>query len=47
MYLKIPVYLDNRSEEAISESSQMKGQHETVKLLYEEVRILQQKHLKP
>ena len=32
---------------AIPESSHIKEQHETTKLLYEEVRMLQQKHLKP
>ena len=38
---------DNPSEEAISESCKIKEQHETIKLLKKEVRILQQKHLKP
>ena len=33
--------------EAISKSNQNKEQHETTKLLNEEVRMLYQKHLKP
>ena len=31
----------------ISESFEIKEQHETIKPLYEEVRMLQQKHLEP
>ena len=41
LYMKILVYLDNPYEEAI-----YKQQHEIVKLLNEEARMLQQKHLK-
>ena len=45
-YLKILMpYLDNPSEEAITASSQIRKQHETIKLLNEEVRTLQQKCL--
>ena len=43
--LKILVYLDNASEEAISEKSQIKERHETIKLVNVETRILQQKYL--
>ena len=39
-------YLDNPSDEAISESSHTKEQRETIKLLNDEVRMLQQKYLK-
>ena len=46
LYLKILVNLDNPYEEAISENNQIKEQHETVKLLNEKRRIVQQKHLK-
>ena len=46
LYLKILVNLDNPFEEVISGNNQIKEQHETVKLLKEERRILQQKHLK-
>ena len=46
VYLKILEYLDNPSEEDRSESSQIKQQHETVKLLHEETSMLQQKHFK-
>ena len=46
LYLKILVYLDNPYEEAISENSRNKEQHETGKHLNEEARMLQQKHLK-
>ena len=45
LYLKILVYLDNASEEAISERSQIKERHETIKLVNVETRILQQKYL--
>lgn len=45
LYLKILVYLDNASEEAISEKSQIKERHETIKLVNVETRILQQKYL--
>ena len=38
---------DNPSEEDISESSLTKEQHETIKVLNEKARMLQQKHLKP
>lgn len=42
LYPKILVsYLANPSEEATSESNQIKGQHERVKILNEEVSILQ------
>ena len=41
------LYLDNPSEETLSKSSQIKEQHETIKLLNEEVMTLQQKHLQP
>ena len=42
IYLKIPMpYLDNPSEEAISEHILIKEQHETPKLLNEEIRMLQ------
>ena len=39
-------YLNNPSEEAISDSSQIEEQHET-KLLNEELRMFQQKNFKP
>ena len=39
------LYIDNPSEEAISESGQIKEQHETIKLLSEQVRMLQQKQV--
>ena len=45
LYLKILVYLDNASEEAISEKSQIKERHEAIKLVNVETRILQQKYL--
>ena len=45
--LKILVYLDNSHEGAIAENSQIKEQHETVKLIIEEATMLQQKHIKP
>ena len=45
LYLKILVYLDNASEEDISEKSQIKERHETIKLVNVETRILQQKYL--
>ena len=35
-------YLDNPSEKVLSESCQVKKQHETMKLLNEEIRMLQQ-----
>ena len=40
-------YLNSPSKETVSESSQIKEQHTTMKLLNEEVRMLQQKHVKP
>ena len=47
LYLKILVlYINNTSEKDISKSSQIKEQHEAIKLLNEEIRMLQQKHLK-
>ena len=45
LYLKILVYLDNASEEAISEKSQIKERHETIKPVNVETRILHQKYL--
>ena len=39
--------LDNSFKEALSGSSQIKEHHETIKVLNEEVRMLQQKNLKP
>ena len=45
LYLKILVYLDNASEEAISEKSQIEERHETIKLVNVETRILQRKYL--
>ena len=45
LYLKILVYLDNASEEAISEKSQIKELNETIKLVNVETRILHQKYL--
>ena len=48
IYTKIPMpYLDNPSEEAISENNQIKEYHETSRLLNEEIRMFQLKHLKP
>ena len=42
--LKVLVsYLDNSFEKAISECYQSSGQHETIKLLSEEARVLHQK----
>ena len=47
LYLTILVlYINNTSEKDISKSSQIKEQHEAIKLLNEEIRMLQQKHLK-
>ena len=37
--------VDDPSEETITKTSQIKEQHETMKLIAEEVRMLQQKHL--
>ena len=46
-YLKILVLnINNTSEKDISKSSQNKEQHEAIKLLSEEIRMLQQKRLK-
>ena len=46
LYLrKLAPYLDNLYEEVLPESSQIKEKHETIKLLNEEVRMLQQKHV--
>ena len=46
LYLrKLAPYLDNPYEEVLPESSQIKEKHETIKLLNEEVRMLQQKHV--
>ena len=42
----LALHVDNSSEEALPESRQIKKQHETMKILIEEVRMLQQKHLK-
>ena len=39
----MPRYLDNSSEEAVLESSQIKDQHGTLKLLKEEFRMPQKK----
>ena len=41
------MYLDKLSEVDITVGSQIKKQHEAIKLLNEEARKLQQKHLKP
>ena len=42
------VVLDNPPKEAIAETSQIREKNLTIlKLLYEEVRMFQQKHLKP
>lgn len=40
-------YLHNPSEEAISENNQIKEHHEKSRLLNEEIRMFQLKHLKP
>ena len=39
------MYLDNPCEEVLSENSQINEQHEPVKLLNEEARMLQEKHI--
>ena len=38
-------YLDNLPEEALSGDVKIREQHETIKLLNEEARMLQQKYL--
>ena len=45
MKMLVP-YLDNPSEEAIADSSQIKEKNGTIKLAHEEVKMFNQKHLK-